>query len=138
VDFSDQRVGIIGTGSSGIQSIPLIAAQAERLTVFQRTPQYSLPANNHDVTSDYTSTIKKNYKTLRQLAKVSPGGFITGFGPPSASSPPPPLSLSSSFPPPPPACPQHRTTAQVGARVPPTARWVPHAYRRRSVSGNMH
>ena len=46
VDFSGQRVGVIGTGSSGIQSIPLIAEQAAHLTVFQRTPNFSLPAKN--------------------------------------------------------------------------------------------
>jgi cyclohexanone monooxygenase len=46
VDFSGQRVGIIGTGSSAIQSIPVIAAEAAHLTVFQRTPNYSMPAHN--------------------------------------------------------------------------------------------
>ena len=44
VDFTGQRVGVIGTGSSGIQSIPLIAEQAAHLTVFQRTPNFSMPA----------------------------------------------------------------------------------------------
>src|SRR5579864_2334618 len=46
VDFSGLRVAVIGTGSSGIQSIPVIAAQASHLTVFQRTPNYSIPARN--------------------------------------------------------------------------------------------
>ena len=46
VDFTGMRVGIIGTGSSGIQSIPIIAEQAAHLTVFQRTPNFSLPAGN--------------------------------------------------------------------------------------------
>ena len=46
VDFTGQRVGIIGTGSSGIQSVPVIAAQAKHLSVFQRTPQFSIPARN--------------------------------------------------------------------------------------------
>ena len=44
VDFTGQRVAVIGTGSSAIQSIPLIAKQAKHLTVFQRTPNYSIPA----------------------------------------------------------------------------------------------
>ena len=44
VDFSGKRVGVIGTGSSGVQSIPVIAAQADHLTVFQRTPQFTVPA----------------------------------------------------------------------------------------------
>ena len=79
-DLRGQRVGIIGTGSSGIQSIPVIAEHAEHLTVFQRTAQYSLPANNHDVDEDYRAMIKGNYGPLRELAKKSPAGFITGFG----------------------------------------------------------
>ncbi|MCW2677500.1 MAG: Cyclohexanone monooxygenase, partial [Modestobacter sp.] len=47
VDLAGQRVGVVGTGSSGIQSIPLIAEQAADLTVFQRTPNFALPAHNH-------------------------------------------------------------------------------------------
>ncbi len=46
VDFTGQRVGIVGTGSSAIQAIPVIAAQAAHLTVFQRTPNYSIPSRN--------------------------------------------------------------------------------------------
>ena len=46
VDFTGQRVGVIGTGSSAIQSIPIIAEQAAHLTVFQRTPNFSVPAHN--------------------------------------------------------------------------------------------
>jgi cation diffusion facilitator CzcD-associated flavoprotein CzcO len=80
VDFSGKTVGIIGTGSSGIQSIPVIAEACKHLTVFQRTPQYSLPANNHVADEEYASTMKKNYATLRELARFSPAGFITGFG----------------------------------------------------------
>src|SRR3954469_21607103 len=46
VDFPGQRVGVVGTGSTGIQAIPVIARQAKHLTVFQRTPNYSIPARN--------------------------------------------------------------------------------------------
>ncbi|MDD9924611.1 MAG: NAD(P)/FAD-dependent oxidoreductase, partial [Rhodospirillaceae bacterium] len=46
VDFSGKRVGIVGTGSTGIQAIPVVAAQAKHLTVFQRTPNYTTPARN--------------------------------------------------------------------------------------------
>ena len=49
VDLTGRRVGVIGTGSSAIQSIPLMAAQAAQLTVFQRTPNFSIPANNGPV-----------------------------------------------------------------------------------------
>lgn len=46
VDFTGQRVGVIGTGATAIQIIPSIAAETEQLTVFQRTPNYSVPASN--------------------------------------------------------------------------------------------
>jgi cation diffusion facilitator CzcD-associated flavoprotein CzcO/acetyl esterase/lipase len=49
VDFTGKRVGVIGTGSSAIQSIPVMAKQAKQLTVFQRTPNFSIPANNGPV-----------------------------------------------------------------------------------------
>ncbi|HEY2205474.1 MAG TPA: NAD(P)/FAD-dependent oxidoreductase [Pseudonocardia sp.] len=49
VDFTGRRVGVIGTGSSGVQAIPVIAGEASRLTVFQRTANYIVPAHNHDI-----------------------------------------------------------------------------------------
>ena len=51
-DFSGKKVAIIGTGSSAIQSIPLIADQADQLYVFQRTPNYSIPSNNGPMDKD--------------------------------------------------------------------------------------
>ncbi len=65
VDFSGQRVGVIGTGSSGIQSIPIIAEQAKHLTVFQRTPNYSIPARNGPMTAAQQQHVKDNYAELR-------------------------------------------------------------------------
>jgi cyclohexanone monooxygenase len=53
VDFTGQRVGIVGTGSSAIQAIPVIAGQAAHLTVFQRTPNFSIPSRNGQMTPDY-------------------------------------------------------------------------------------
>lgn len=76
VDFTGLRVGVIGTGSSGVQSIPLIAQQASELTVFQRTPSYCLPARNRPLTSSEKSEMKAHYPEWRQAAKVS------GFGVP--------------------------------------------------------
>jgi cyclohexanone monooxygenase len=70
VDFSGKRVGVIGTGSSGIQAIPLIAEQAEHLYVFQRTPSYSLPAKNRELSPEYVANVKKNYETLRADARA--------------------------------------------------------------------
>ena len=61
VDFTGRRVGIIGTGSSAIQSIPIIATQAAQLFVFQRTPNYSIPANNAPLDPDYERQVKDSY-----------------------------------------------------------------------------
>jgi len=71
VDFTGMRVGVIGTGSSAIQSIPIIAGQASALTVFQRTPNYSMPAGNtpHDPTE--IAELKAVYPAHRQAAKES-------------------------------------------------------------------
>ncbi len=74
VDFSGKRVGIVGTGSSAIQSIPMIAAQADHLTVFQRTPNFSIPAWNGPIAEDAEREWKKAYPELRARARVSPVG----------------------------------------------------------------
>jgi cation diffusion facilitator CzcD-associated flavoprotein CzcO len=66
VDFSGMRVGVIGTGSSAIQSIPIIAAQAEGLYVFQRTPNYSVPAHNRPLDPAYRAQVKADYPALRE------------------------------------------------------------------------
>ena len=74
VDFTGKRVGIIGTGSSAIQSIPVIAAQADHLTVFQRTPNFSIPAWNGPIDEAKEKAWKKAYPDLRALARVSRTG----------------------------------------------------------------
>lgn len=66
VDFQNKRVGIIGTGSSAIQAIPIIAEQANHLTVFQRTASFSIPAYNEAMDTEYEKNIKTNYKTFRE------------------------------------------------------------------------
>ncbi|MEO1493658.1 MAG: NAD(P)/FAD-dependent oxidoreductase [Pseudomonadota bacterium] len=65
VDFTGQRVAVIGTGSSAIQSIPVIARQAKELTVFQRTPNYAVPAKNRALDDAYRAEIKERYPDLR-------------------------------------------------------------------------
>jgi len=75
VDFTDKRVGLIGTGSTGIQATPVIAAQAAHLTVFQRTPNYSVPARNFPLTPERSREIKANYGEIRRKARESFGGF---------------------------------------------------------------
>ena len=74
VDFTGKRVAVIGTGSSGIQSIPIIAEQAEHLYVFQRTPNYSVPAGNRPLGSDEVADIKANYAERRHMSWRSGGG----------------------------------------------------------------
>jgi len=71
VDFSGQRVGIIGTGSSGIQCIPLIAAQAAHLTVFQRTPNFSVPAHNAPLDPAARRALMDNYPPFRRSLRES-------------------------------------------------------------------
>lgn len=75
VDFSGQRVGVIGTGSSAVQSIPLIAAQAEHLTVFQRTPNYSVPAHNGPMDKELEAETKANYPAFRRANLRENGAF---------------------------------------------------------------
>ena len=81
VDFSDAAVGIIGTGSSGIQSIPVIAEQAKHLTVFQRTPNYTMPAANAPLKTEFLRQAKKNYSAIRAEQRASQVGIVGyGFG----------------------------------------------------------
>ncbi|CAH1692643.1 Phenylacetone monooxygenase [Hyphomicrobiales bacterium] len=76
VDFSGKRVGVIGTGSSGVQCIPPIAEQAEHLTVFQRTPHFSVPARNRPLTAEEVRHCKANYAELREQAHNTQSGVI--------------------------------------------------------------
>ena len=75
VDFTGRRVAVIGTGSSAIQSIPIIARQAKSLTVFQRTANYSIPARNAPLDADYESRIKSDYAAFRERNSRMPGAF---------------------------------------------------------------
>jgi cation diffusion facilitator CzcD-associated flavoprotein CzcO len=74
VDFTGKRVAVIGTGSSGIQSIPIIADQARQLYVFQRTPNYSVPAGNKPLSAAELDDIKAGYAERRRLSWRSGGG----------------------------------------------------------------
>jgi cyclohexanone monooxygenase len=79
VDFTGSRVGVIGTGSSAIQSIPIIAQQASALTVFQRTATWSVPAWNERLTPEYLAVAKADYPALRAKARARPTGFYFPF-----------------------------------------------------------
>ena len=70
-DFNEQRVAVIGTGSSGVQAIPIIADQAAHLTVFQRTPNFCLPARNGPLPPDEVATVKAKYPAYREAARNS-------------------------------------------------------------------
>ena len=69
VDFTGKRVGVIGTGSSAIQSIPLIAEQAAHVTVFQRTANFSIPARNGPLTAEERQSFRQNYPEIRRKAR---------------------------------------------------------------------
>ena len=75
VSFKGKRVALIGTGSSGIQSTPVIAAEADSLTVFQRTPNYTVPTRNAVLTPEASAWIKKNYSEIRQKTRDTAAGF---------------------------------------------------------------
>lgn len=85
VDFSGLRVGVIGTGSSGVQSIPHIAAQAQHLHVFQRTANFSLPARNAPLNPEKERRHKAEYPERRRAAYDTPFG-IAGYPPPTRSA----------------------------------------------------
>ena len=81
VDFSGKRVAVIGTGSSGVQSIPIIAGEAAELTIFQRTPNFSMPAHNGAVPPEKLAAFEGRCQAYREQARWSRGGV------PSEASP---------------------------------------------------
>jgi len=81
VDFGAKRVAVIGTGSSGIQCIPLIAAQAAHVYVFQRTASYSVPAQNGPLDPAHQSDIKSRYAEVRARQRKELFAFDVGLNP---------------------------------------------------------
>ncbi|MEO0371367.1 MAG: NAD(P)/FAD-dependent oxidoreductase [Pseudomonadota bacterium] len=71
VDFTGQRVGVIGTGASGVQTIPQVAKEAAHLTVFQRSANFAVPARNTPMSESYEADIKSRYPELREAARAS-------------------------------------------------------------------
>ncbi|KAJ5638502.1 hypothetical protein N7528_000892 [Penicillium herquei] len=76
VDFKDKRVGVIGTGATGIQAIQEIAKTAGHLTVFQRTPNWSMPLRNEPITPDEMEEIRSRYPEIFQTCAESWAGFM--------------------------------------------------------------
>ncbi len=74
VDFTGKRVGLVGTGSTGIQATPVIAASAAHLTVFQRTPNFSVPARNGPMSEQFWRDIKANYGEIRRKMRSTVNG----------------------------------------------------------------
>lgn len=82
VDFSHQRVALIGTGSSGIQTAPLVAEQAAQLYVLQRTPNYSMPAHNTAIDPKLQRLVDERWEEYRSLMREHPaGGLVLRAGP---------------------------------------------------------
>ncbi len=75
VSFEGKRVAVIGTGSSGIQSIPEIAKEAAHVTVLQRTAQYSVPAGNRPITPEEMAEAREDFDAIRGKMHANPGGF---------------------------------------------------------------
>ncbi len=76
VDFSGKKVAVIGTGSSAVQSIPLIADEASHLAIFQRTPAYSMPAKNRPLGNKEIADMKANYATYRVEQRYTPAAIV--------------------------------------------------------------
>lgn len=79
VDFKGKRVGVIGTGSSGIQLIPMIAKEAKELVVFQRTPNFSIPAWNRPLSIEEQDAWKVNYAEHRRRARNTRSGILYDY-----------------------------------------------------------
>jgi cation diffusion facilitator CzcD-associated flavoprotein CzcO len=76
VDFTGKRVAVIGTGSSGVQIIPLIAGEAASLTVYQRTPNWCTPLNNRPITPQEQSQLRADFEAIKKILDTSPAGFL--------------------------------------------------------------
>ncbi len=79
VDFTGKRVGIIGTGATAIQAIPLIAEQAEHLTVFQRTANYAIPSRNGPLDPEVDKARKEDFEGVKERTRNAFAGFELWF-----------------------------------------------------------
>jgi cation diffusion facilitator CzcD-associated flavoprotein CzcO len=76
VDFTGKRVAVVGTGSSGVQIIPVIAETAASLTVLQRSPNWCTPLNNAPITANEQAQLRKDFESIRATLNTSPSGFL--------------------------------------------------------------
>ena len=75
VDFEGKRVAVVGTSSSGVQVVPVIADEVESLTVYQRTPNWCTPLNNRPITPDEQAELRAGFEQLREILNTSVHGF---------------------------------------------------------------
>jgi cation diffusion facilitator CzcD-associated flavoprotein CzcO len=76
VDFAGKRVAVIGTGSSGVQLIPIVAEDAAALTVYQRTANWCTPLNNAPITADEQARLRADFDAMRETLNTSSHGFL--------------------------------------------------------------
>lgn len=76
VDFAGKRVAVIGTGSSGVQIAPAIADDVESLTLYQRTPTWATPLNNHPISAERQAELKANFASIKKTLEASNVGFL--------------------------------------------------------------
>jgi cation diffusion facilitator CzcD-associated flavoprotein CzcO len=76
VDFTGKRVAVIGTGSSGVQIVPIIADEAASLTVYQRTPNWCTPLNNGPITPEEQVQLRAEFDSIKEILDTSPAGFL--------------------------------------------------------------
>lgn len=79
VDFTGKRVGIVGTGSSAVQAIPVIAEECAELIVFQRTAQYTIPARNRALEPGEQADVKSRYSAFREANEKMPAAFASRY-----------------------------------------------------------
>jgi cyclohexanone monooxygenase len=86
VELAGKRVGVVGTGATGVQVIQTIAGDVQQLTVFQRTPTYCIPQRNRLLTDEERGRIRRDWADILAACRESYGGFIHTFDPRSGLS----------------------------------------------------
>ena len=80
VDFEGKRVAVIGTGSSGVQIVPVVAEQAAAVTVYQRSPNWCTPLNNAPITAQEQEWLRADFESIRETLNTSAAGFLHPAG----------------------------------------------------------
>lgn len=84
VSFEGKRIGVIGTGSSGVQVIQALAGQCKHLTVFQRTAVFVVPCKNHALTPSMRERVRATYAERREISRITRFGIAVGMATDSA------------------------------------------------------